>query len=140
MAQQADWSPMKWPRGAFWTQPASLDLIRGSAVNCVLLPWSKPEDQAAYTPVAKEAAQRGLAAVGLVETSANTAAAAQAAKSAALAAIATAKPAEAAGFPTVLLTTRSEIPTGPGSAVAFTDSVWPAVKMARPSPRPGRSN
>ena len=133
MAQQADWSPMKWPRGDFWAQPASLDLIRGSAVNCLLLPWNKVEDQAAFAPVAKEAAQRGLAAVGLVETSANTAAAAQAAKGAGLAAIATAKPADTAGFPTVLLTTRSEIPTTQGGAVAFTDSVWPAVKMARPS-------
>src|SRR4051794_1317817 len=103
MAQQADWSPMKWPKGAFWTQPASLDLIRGSAVNCLILPWGKPEDRAALTPLAAEAARRGIATVGQILNDVSTAAAAQAARTAGFTALATTKPAEAGGFPTVLL-------------------------------------
>ncbi|MEO8596026.1 MAG: hypothetical protein ABI759_22080 [Candidatus Solibacter sp.] len=132
MALQADWSPMKWPKGAFWTQPASLDLIRGSAVNCLLIPWGKAENQTALGPLVTEAVRRGIALVGVVEEGASTGPAAQAAKIAGLAAVATAKPGEAGGFPAVTLAKRSEIPSGKGdTAVAFTDSVWPAVKMMR---------
>src|SRR5689334_18837508 len=52
----SDWVPARWP----WTTPASLELLAGSPVNCLLVRDLTPE-------FASAAAERGIATLALLQ-------------------------------------------------------------------------
>lgn len=114
MALSPNLVPMRWPSGPLeagrlrtrqeltpqtrevlelWHDPASLDLLKGSPVNCLLLSWADgsaedAEQQKTAQPLVRAALERGLAVIGWVEGSARKEAAIAAAKSAGLSAVA----------------------------------------------------
>ena len=76
-----------------WHDPASLDLLKGSPVNCLVLSWADgsaedAEQQKTAQPLVRAALDRGLAVIGWVEGSAGKEAALAAARSAGLSAVA----------------------------------------------------
>ena len=78
---------------ARWHEPAALDLLKDTPINCLVLNWAAglPEDGQQWKtagPLLAAAQQRNLAVVGWVEGSADASAAIAAAKSAGLAAVA----------------------------------------------------
>lgn len=78
---------------ARWHEPAALDLLKDTPINCLVLNWAAglPEDGQQWKtagPLLAAAQQRNLAVVGWVEGSADPGAAIAAAKSAGLAAVA----------------------------------------------------
>jgi hypothetical protein len=85
--------PVRWPGGPpdlaaalrDWYRPWSLDLLRDTPVNCLLVPWSggdtplESEHRQAVRDYAREARRRGIAVVGVVASPAEAARAAAAA-------------------------------------------------------------
>jgi hypothetical protein len=62
MAAPADWVPARWT----WTDPATLDLLQGTPVNCLLLKWNSGQAQA-ISKFSERAAERGIATLGIIE-------------------------------------------------------------------------
>src|ERR1043166_3897903 len=62
LAAPADWVPARWN----WTDPATLDLLQGSPVNCLLLKWDPAQAQALST-FANRAAARHIATLAILE-------------------------------------------------------------------------
>ena len=62
LATPADWVPARWN----WTDPATLDLLQGTPVNCLLLKWNAGQAQeiAAFTD---RAAERRIATLAIIE-------------------------------------------------------------------------
>jgi hypothetical protein len=114
MALSRNLIPMRWPSGPLevslrrkregftpqaqqvltrWHDPAALDLLKGSPVNCLVLSWAAglPEDAEQQTtagPLVAEASRRKLHVVGWVEGTADYTAAIAAAGRAGLSAVA----------------------------------------------------
>ena len=52
---------MRWPEGEHWRKPDSLELVRNSPVNCVVIPWSAEAGQAAaWRPLVEAGRKAGL--------------------------------------------------------------------------------
>jgi hypothetical protein len=62
MAAPADWVPARWN----WTDPATLDLLQGTPINCLLLRWNPTQAQAIATFV-ERAAERRVATLAILE-------------------------------------------------------------------------
>src|SRR5579883_3320367 len=111
----AEWVPARWP----WADVESLDLLRGSPVNCLLLAKSSPELIAAAGSrgiVTLIALQPGPNAAGLVLDGDFADAAAAAVREAAGAA------------PVIELGPRSRMPLGSPAPIIGTDQgVWPGI-------------
>src|SRR5271157_1666831 len=112
------WVPMKWPCGplawarrnksksggaelketlAAWAQPAALDLLKGTPVNCLVVEWADgaPEDSAqqqALKPLLEAGRRRGINFVGKVAAGEGVAAAVASARAAGLSAVMLAEP------------------------------------------------
>ena len=76
-----------------WLDPASLAIVQGTPVNCLVVSWASglPADagqQQALKPLIEKGRQAGLEFVGLIEGKANQASAMAAAQSAGLSAVA----------------------------------------------------
>ncbi len=76
-----------------WHEPAALDLLKGTPVNCLVMSWAAGlpadvEQQKTAGPLVAEASRRKLSVVGWVEGSADHNAAIAAARSAGLSAVA----------------------------------------------------
>ena len=62
LAAPADWVPARWN----WTDPASLDLLQGTPVNCLLLKWDAGQAQA-IAVFAGRAAERRVATLAVID-------------------------------------------------------------------------
>jgi hypothetical protein len=122
-----------------WLDPASLAVVRGTPVNCLVVGWASglPADagqQQALKPLIEKGRQAGLGFVGLVEGEASRPAAIAAAQSAGLAAVAMdgAQPLSA-GIP-VIPWNKSARTRGAANPpiLGISDGVWPGVSTAPP--------
>lgn len=114
--------PMRWPAGARWFEPAALDLIKDTPIDCLVVPWSAARSAgASLRPFLEEAGRRGLALVALADSSADQAAA----RAAGFAAVASPE----AGAGVIPWMPRAKMPRDSAAPVlAVTESVWPSVK------------
>jgi hypothetical protein len=150
------WVPMKWPCGPLdfalrskakapesgvketldaWTQPAALDLLKGTPINCLVVEWAAgaPEDaaqQVALKPLIEAGRVKGISFVGRVSAK-DLAAAATSAKAAGLAAILITAPAkQELELPAILQSARDSVAwTAATSIFSASDNEWPGVKM-----------
>lgn len=125
----AAWVPVRWP----WTDVASLDLLAGSPVNCLLLENYTPEFTAA-------AEARGLVTLAVLTPSGDVASAARKALASKVAGLALegefpdsaeAAARQAAGTAEVVdITTRNRMPLGSAAPILATfQGVWPGVAI-----------
>ncbi len=115
---------MRWPSGAFWSQPSALQLLKGSPINCIVLPWGASAD------LISEARRSGVAVVGLLEPKAD-ASMVGSARAAGLSAVAGAPPLKAGELPAIAWGSRSVVAKASAADVlAAAGSVWPAVKLS----------
>lgn len=133
MGPSADWCPMRWPEGDYWRNSASLDLLRGTPVNCLILPWaSEPEQNGKWNPLIEAGREAGLSLVGwLVGGTRPREAVAQAAASG-LSAVAMPDPPDLHTLPLIPVAERAKLPWRARSPILATgDGVWPSVRAGR---------
>ncbi len=163
------WVPMKWPCGPLewarrskgkkpdaglketldaWAQPAALEILKGTPVNCLVVEWADgaPEDaaqQEVLKPLVAAGRAKGISFVGTVAAK-DVAAAAAAAHAAGLDALMVSEPAGANwDLPAILQSPRDKVVWESATPVfCVTDNVWPGVQMdtmmetlLRPAPR-----
>jgi hypothetical protein len=115
--------------------PASLDILKDSPIDCLLLSWAAglPEDAAQQKSAAAlvaAARQRNLAVAGWVEGTADHAAAIAAARAAGLVAVAIQDFKGQTDFPVIPWGERGKMPwDAPGPLLAATGNVWPGVTV-----------
>jgi hypothetical protein len=115
--------------------PASLDILKDSPIDCLALSWAAglPEDaaqQKSAAPLVAAARQRNLAVVGWVEGAADHAAAIASARAAGLAAVAIQDFKGQTDFPVIPWGERDKMPwDAPGPLLAASGNVWPGVTM-----------
>jgi hypothetical protein len=146
--------PMRWPSGPLevaqqgkaqnfasqdkevldrWHDPAALDLLKGTPVNCLVLNWAGglPEDtiqQKTAAPLIAAARKLDISVLGWVERPADPNSAIAAASSAGLSGVAIPDFKGRSDFPVIAWGQRAGLPwdtTGP--VLAVTDNVWPGV-------------
>ena len=61
MTVPADWVPARWN----WTDPATLDLLQGTPVNCLLLKWD-PDEAKAISTFVERAAERRVVTLAII--------------------------------------------------------------------------
>jgi hypothetical protein len=127
--QPADWVPMRWP----WSDPASLELLSGTPINCLLLKTVAPDFVQAATA-------RGLVTLAVIAPGGDVAGAAQLAMAAKVTGIviegdlpegvaATVREA-AGGAPVIELTARSRMALGSNAPILGTyQGVWPGIAV-----------
>jgi hypothetical protein len=116
-----------------WHDPAALDMLAGSPINCLVVNWAAglAEDaaqQRSIMPLLEAARRRNLNVVGWTEGSVDPNAAVAAAKTAGLTAIALQNYKGKSDFPVIISASRETaalITTAPALAVA--DNVWPGI-------------
>jgi hypothetical protein len=130
--QPSDWVPMRWP----WSDPASLELLSGTPINCLLLKTVLPN-------FVQAAAARGVVTLAVLAPGGDVAGAARRAMAAKVTGIviegdlpegAAATVREAAGgAPVIELTARSRMALGsnaPGVSILGTyQGVWPGIAV-----------
>jgi hypothetical protein len=149
-----DWVPMYWPAGPLetarrekagdltadakeaierWGDPAALDLLKGSAVNCLLVRWAagSPADRAhqeSLRGLVARGRKDGLSFIGCVSPEANEQDAVAAARAAGLAAVAFEKGSPKSDFPKLVIFSREEVAWDSSAPVlAIRGNVWPAM-------------
>jgi len=154
MAQLQNLLPMRWTSGPLeiakqaksgaltpeirqtiekWHDPAALDLLGKSPVDCLVLSWAAglPEDaaqQKTAAPLVAAALRRGLSVVGWTEGAIDTNAAIASAKAAGLAAIAIENFKGKSEFPVISWSDRAAAAyDSAGPLIAVTGNVWPGV-------------
>lgn len=116
-------------------EPASLDILKGSPIDCLVVSWAAglPEDavqQKSAEALIAAARQRNLTVVGWVEGAADHAAAISAARAAGLAAVAIENFKGPTDFPVIPWGERARMPwEASGPFLAVSDNVWPGVTM-----------
>jgi hypothetical protein len=117
-----------------WLDPSSLELVKGTPINCLVVSWASglpadAEQQQAIKPLLEKGRQAGLDFVGLVDGSADKAAAVAAARSAGLTAVAMeAAPPGNTGIPVIPLGKSGEALWGANSpALGVSDGSWPGI-------------
>jgi hypothetical protein len=151
--------PMRWPSGPLeaarrsksggfspavrqtlerWHDPAALDFLKGSPVDCIVISWASglPEDAAQQkTAVAliAGARNRGISVVGWVDGNTDPGAAMASAKSAGLDAVAIQGFTGTADFPVIAWGEGAKAPwDAPSPFLAVTGNVWPGVRATNP--------
>jgi hypothetical protein len=150
------WVPMKWPCGPLewarrskgkspeaglketldaWAQPAALDILKGTPINCLVVEWADgaPEDaaqQEALKPLMEAGRGKGISFVGKVATK-DVAAAAASAKAAGLSAVMLVEPAgQALDLPVILQSSRDKVAWDAATPIfSVSDNEWPGVRM-----------
>jgi hypothetical protein len=128
--QPSDWVPMRWP----WSDPASLELLSGTPINCLLLKTVAPD-------FVQAAAARGVVTLAVIAPDGDVAAAARRAIAAAKVAgividgdlpegAAAAVREAAGGAPVIELTSRNRMALGSGAPILGTyQGVWPGIAV-----------
>src|ERR1700676_247973 len=137
MAAPADWVPARWN----WTDPATLDLLQGTPVNCLLLKWNSGQAPA-ISKFSERAAERGIATLGILEPNDNLADSARQAIRAKMTGIVlegdfpdgaanSVRDALADSKAVVIeLTSRSRLKLGgPAPILATNQGVWPGIQV-----------
>jgi len=114
--------------------PASLAVVQGTPVNCLVVGWAAglPADanqQQALKPLIEKGRQAGLDFVGLVEGAADKPAAVASARSVGLAAVAMdGEPPAGAGIPVIPWNKSRQVRATPNSPVlGISDGLWPGI-------------
>ena len=159
MALNADSVPMRWPAGPleiarrekakgfsaetaevlrYWQDPASLAVVQGTPVNCLVVSWASglPADagqQQALKPLIEKGRQSGLGFVGLIEGEADKPAAVAAAESAGLSAVAMEGDAPGSGGIPVIPWNKSDQGrwTTNSPILGISDGLWPGIPQDR---------
>ena len=159
MAPSAESIPMRWPAGPLeiarrkntkgfsaetaevlrnWLDPASLAVVQGTPVNCLVVSWAAglPEDteqQQALKPLIEKGKQAGLEFVGLIEGNAKAPAAIAAAQSAGLSAVALeGDPPAKAGILVIPRNGHAQMRSTAGSPLmGISDGKWPGIPQER---------
>jgi len=163
MALSAESIPMRWPAGPLdiargektkgfsadtaavlrsWQDPASLAVVQGTPVNCLVVSWAADAgQQEALKPLIEKGKQAGLEFVGLIEGEANKPAAVAAAQSAGLAAVAMEGDAPAsAGVPVIPWNKAAQMRSSAKSpVVGVSDGVFPGLPQGA-TPQGGPTN
>ena len=166
MALNAESIPMRWPAGPLdiargektkgftpataevlrsWQDPASLAVVQGTPVNCLVVSWARAAgdagQQQALKPLIEKGKQAGLEFVGLIEGEADKPAAVAAAQSAGLAAVAMEGDAPAnAGIPVIPWNKAAEVRSSAKSPiVGVSDGVFPGLPQGA-TPQGGPTN
>jgi hypothetical protein len=126
------WQPVRWPDGPFWRKPASLDLLKGTPVNCVVVGWSGDAGRnAELEPLLAAGRNAGLSFAGWLEAEADKGPAIEAAKRYRLAALLMDEPAEANGVSVIPVAERAKMPWDSRYPVLATkEGMWPGVKAS----------
>jgi hypothetical protein len=148
--------PMRWPCGPLeiegarrretftareadvlraWTEPASLELVAGTPVTCLVVPWvegsaADAEQQRAVAPLVAAARNRGLSVVGWVGEKAELRRAAGSAKASGLNAVATSSADEVPGFDVLRFRRRGFGSPLRSGFLGDLDAVWPGLRIA----------
>jgi hypothetical protein len=127
--------PMRWP----WSDPATLDLLTGTPVDCLVVPWADGTagDEArprALAPLLVTARGRGLAVVGWVAGKADLRRAAGTARAAGLDALATASVEPADGFAVLRFRRRGVGGPAPAGFLGDAEAAWPGMRPPRLGP------
>jgi hypothetical protein len=129
-----------------WQDPASLAVVQGTPVNCLVVSWASglPADagqQQALKPLIEQGKQAGLAFVGLIEGDANKAAAVASAQAAGLSAVAMEGDAPAgAGLPVIPRNRAAQMrSTANSPLMGISDGVFPGLPQAA-TPQGGPTN
>ena len=155
MALSAESVPMRWPAGPLdiarlkqangvsaeteealrnWLDPATLAIVQGTPVNCLVVSWASglPADasqQQALKPLIEKSRQAGLELVGVIEGKADRPTAVAAAQSAGLSAVAMEGDAPAnAGIPVIPRCDQAHLAWTTNSPVlGVSDGKWPGI-------------
>jgi hypothetical protein len=156
MHKEDKWYPMRWQCGPLeealrkrrsppssdsnaslmrWSEPESLDLLRGTPINCLVVPWAAglaedQEQQKRLRQLLSRGRTLGLHFVGRLEPPADPKAAAALAYSAGLSAIALESVSDTAlALPVVQWSERQKINWSASSpVVALNDCIWPGIR------------
>jgi hypothetical protein len=116
-----------------WLDPAVLEILRGTPVNCLVVSWAAglpadAEQQKALAPLLAQGKSAGLSFVGLVEGQASQAAAVASARAAGLAAVMMEGDVPNAGLPILPLAANPHLPWNSASPVLVAKgNVWPGI-------------
>jgi hypothetical protein len=125
-----------------WQDPASLAVVQGTPVNCLVVSWAADAgQQEALKPLIEKGKQAGLEFVGLIQGEADKPAAVAAAQSAGLAAVAMEGDAPAnAGVPVIPWNKASQVRSSAKSpVVGVADGVFPGLPQGA-TPQGGPTN
>jgi hypothetical protein len=151
------WVPMKWPCGPLewarrsksqeakpelkeaieaWAQPAALDLLKGTPVNCLVVNWAGgvPEDsdqQQTLSSLIGAGRQRGISFIGKIAAGEGATASVASARAAGLSAV---MPADSSGrsfdLPVILSYPRDKMTWEAASPIyCATGNEWPGLKL-----------
>jgi len=151
------WVPMKWPCGPLewarrnktkgvgaelketleaWAQPAALDLLKGTPVNCLVVEWAEgaPEDSAqqqALKPLLEAGRRLGISFVGKVAAGEGVATVVASARAAGLAAVMLAEPSGPSfDLPVISQFPRDKVAWKSATQIfSSMDNEWPGVKL-----------
>jgi len=151
------WVPMKWPCGPLeiarrsksrsfnadlkdtleaWEQPSTLELLKGTAVNCLVVDWAngRSEDSAqqqALKPLLEAGRLLGINFVGKVALKGDAGAAVAAARAAGLSAVMLGDASrQAFDLPAILQLPREKVSGETASTIFSTsENVWPGVNL-----------
>jgi len=157
MTLDPQWVPMKWPCGPLewarrskskspetelketldaWAQPAALDLLKGTPINCLVVDWAEgaPEDvaqQTALKPLLDAGRRMGISFVGKVATKEGAAAAAASARAAGISAVLLAGlPRQSLELPAILQSPRGNLaPDSLTPIYSASNNDWPGVRL-----------
>ncbi|HMD71280.1 MAG TPA: hypothetical protein VKF41_08045 [Bryobacteraceae bacterium] len=120
-----------------WQDPASLAIVQGTPVNCLVVSWAAglPADAdqpAALKPLIEKGRQAGLGFVGVIAGQADKPAAVASAQAAGLTAVAMDGGAPAsAGIPVIPWNKASQVrPAAKSPVVGISDGIWPGLPQA----------
>ncbi len=157
MALDRNWIPMKWPCGPLaitrrskspgldaevndtltaWALPASLEILKGTPINCLIVDWAEggPQDSAqqqALKPLLEAGRQLGMSFVGKITAKENVGTLVDAAKAAGFSAVMPGSPSgESSALPAILQFSREKMSWGAASAIfSATDNIWPGLGL-----------
>ena len=123
------WVPMRWP----WSDPRTLELLAGTPVSCLVVPWAdgSPGDEARPRTLASllaGARERGLSVVGWVSGTADLRRAAGAARASGLAALATESAEPVEGLDVLRFRKRGLADLPPSSFLGDAEAAWPGMR------------
>jgi hypothetical protein len=148
------WVPMRWPCGPLavghitkrdrataadvdvlrrWCEPAALEILTGTPVSALVVPWAEGSPADAEQPrelaaLVAAAASRRRAVIGWVAEPADLGKAAAAASAAGLAALATEATGPIAGFPVLRFRKRSLDALATPAFLGDAEAVWPGMR------------
>ncbi len=157
MALDKNWIPMNWPCGPLpiaqqsksqsraadvkesleaWALPASLEILKGTPVNCLIVDWATgaSQDQAqqkTLQPLVEAGRQLGIAFIGKIGAKENVGASVEAAKAAGLSAtILSDSPGASFDLPMIRQFSREKVKWDTTTPIFIsTDNVWPGVAL-----------